>query len=217
MQFDIDVWKPAAYLKLCAQDSWPSPEDCRRLGFEALIHFGQAWHALRASGSWYDHDREAIVVQAFGFPRDVRLSREGTALVLNSFCRMLLTRYGASGVTPRVSSRRASARKPRRRTRGGLFGRLKTRSVSAASANQRCFVNGSSSRLRFIARVRRRRLRSAASKPTARGSKPSARSSRSALQPSQPPRLTWSVWQRKPRVRRLRYVSRYFGPPASVS
>jgi hypothetical protein len=74
-RYAIDHWKPNAYLKICEQDAWLSPEDCRRVGLEELIKIGEARQALRSPTMMIaPSEREAVITSVFSLPREVRSS-----------------------------------------------------------------------------------------------------------------------------------------------
>jgi hypothetical protein len=70
-QYGIDSWKPGAYVKICEHATWPTPDDCRRLGVEELIHIGQARETLRSLPVPVSSIvRQGLVSDIFGLSRE---------------------------------------------------------------------------------------------------------------------------------------------------
>jgi hypothetical protein len=60
--FAVNEWRADAFLNVCLAPSWPSDDDCRRLGMETMIKVGCAREALRTPGQLVPSAQHATII-----------------------------------------------------------------------------------------------------------------------------------------------------------
>jgi hypothetical protein len=65
--YDISSWLRLGLKELCTQASWPSDEDCRRIGLEDVMRIARAREALRGCANILlpDTEQDSIVDGVF--------------------------------------------------------------------------------------------------------------------------------------------------------